>query len=251
MNNDFISKITSARPLYFKNIIIPTTFRMLVMAPHPDDFDAIGVTMKHLRDNGNSINVVVLTSGASGVEDEYAQKVKIEDKALIRQREQIESCRYFGLPIENLTFMKLELDEEGHLKESENNISMVKNYYNSILPDLVFLPHGHDSNKDHQKTYKLFKKILESEKRSIVAFLNQDPKTISMRFDILTEFGEEDAKWKGELLRFHNSQHQRNLRSRNHGFDERILRMNKETAMQFGIDNYLEAFEIELHQKKD
>jgi LmbE family N-acetylglucosaminyl deacetylase len=43
---------------------------MLALAPHPDDFDAIGVTLKHIRRNGNPIEVGVVRTG-SGVEDSY------------------------------------------------------------------------------------------------------------------------------------------------------------------------------------
>jgi len=38
-----------------------------------------------------------------------------------------------------------------------------------------------------------------------------------MRCDAYLEYGEESAEWKGELLRFHRSQHQRNLNQRGHG----------------------------------
>ena len=44
-----------------------------------------------------------------------------------------------------------------------------------------------------------------------------------MRYDFYTAFGPEEAEWKATLLRFHSSQHQRNLNTRGKGFDERIL----------------------------
>jgi hypothetical protein len=57
----------------------------------------------------------------------------------------------------------------------------------------------------------------------MVAFLNCDPKTPSCRVDACTRYGEEDAPGKARLLRCHGSQHQRNLNTRGHGFDERVL----------------------------
>jgi hypothetical protein len=59
-------------------------------------------------------------------------------------------------------------------------------------------------------------------------------------------FGEEEAEWKGQLLRFHRSQHERNLRTRGHGFDERVLRINRETAATAaGSMRYAEVFELQ------
>ena len=37
-----------------------------------------------------------------------------------------------------------------------------------------------------------------------------------------------DRVIKAELLRFHRTQHERNLQTRQHGFDERILRVNRQ-----------------------
>jgi len=79
----------------------------------------------------------------------------------------------------------------------------------------------------------------------IAALLSRDPKTVSMRIDLYMPFGEREAEWKAELLRFHDSQHQRNLNTRGHGFDERILTTNRHIARELGIDApYAEAFEL-------
>ena len=81
----------------------------------------------------------------------------------------------------------------------------------------------------------------------IVAFFNRDPKTISLRMDIYTAFGEEDAQWKAQLLRFHDSQQQRNLNMRGHGFDKRILDTNRQIARELELQApYAEAFEVEM-----
>jgi hypothetical protein len=68
-----------------------------------------------------------------------------------------------------------------------------------------------------------------------------------MRYDVYHGFGRNDAVWKGELLRFHRSQHQRNLNQRGYGFDERILRMDSQTAeiCSLGLP-YAEVFELEF-----
>jgi hypothetical protein len=48
------------------------------------------------------------------------------------------------------------------------------------------------------------------------------------------------------LLRFHRSQHQRNLNQRGHGLDERILSVNRQSAKECAADApYAEVFELE------
>jgi hypothetical protein len=60
-------------------------------------------------------------------------------------------------------------------------------------------------------------------------------------------FGEEDAQWKAALLRCHGSQHQRNLNVRGHGMDERILRVDRQTARDLGcIEEFAEVFELKF-----
>ena len=66
-----------------------------------------------------------------------------------------------------------------------------------------------------------------------------------MRHDVYTPFDEGVAEWKAELLRFHDSQHQRNLNTRGHGFDERVLGANREIAKELNLDApYAEVFDV-------
>jgi hypothetical protein len=54
------------------------------------------------------------------------------------------------------------------------------------------------------------------------------------------------AGWKARLLRFHQSQQQRNLNTRNKGFDDRILGVNSQAAKELGIPApCAEAFELQ------
>jgi len=87
---------------------------------------------------------------------------------------------------------------------------------------------------------------VQAERLPVWAFLNCDAKTIGMRTDAYTVFDEEAARWKAELLRFHGSQHERNLRTRNRGFDERVLGLNREIGAATGHPlAYAEAFELQ------
>jgi LmbE family N-acetylglucosaminyl deacetylase len=248
MRSKFEPFLDKTRPLFLRTLPLAPTLRVVVLAPHPDDFDAIGITMRILHDNGNPIDVAVLTSGASGVEDDFAPQLTIQGKAVLREQEQAESCQFFGLPPERLTFLRLAEDAEGHLEVSGQNLARLRAYWDTHLPDLVFLPHGNDTNAGHQRTYRLFRRLIEAEPHNVMALLNRDPKTIEMRQDVYTVFGETEALWKGALLRFHQTQHERNLRRRQHGFDERILRVNRQATRELGGKaEYAEVFELEWH----
>jgi hypothetical protein len=96
-----------------------------------------------------------------------------------------------------------------------------------------------------RRTYDTFQSIVTADKARVHACLNLDAKTLSMRPDLYMYFGEEEAAWKAQLLRFHRSQHERNLKTRGHGFDERVLKLNRESAAKEGGPMpYAEIFEL-------
>ena len=217
---------------------------VLVLAPHPDDFDAIGVTLRLLHGRGHAIHVAVATSGASGVDDAFCDPPMAAAKAALREREQRASCAFFGLPEKRLRFLRLPEDGGGHALVDAANIGRVAALLRELAPGAVFLPHGHDTSVGHQRTYALLRAA--SGAAAFGAFLNRDPKTIAMRYDVVTPYGEEEAVWKGDLLCFHQSQQQRNLRGRGRGLDERILEMDRDTARACGVAaEYAEGFEVE------
>ena len=233
------------RPL--QSIGFPKAWPLLALAPHPDDFDAIGVTMRYFQERGNPLYVAVATSGASGVEDSFCSPPTMEAKGHLREEEQRKSLLFFGLPASHLAFLRLEEDETGHPVDSSTNRDRIRNHLLSRQPALVFLPHGQDTNPGHQRTYAMFHQVAQEATYPLAAFLNRDPKTVEMRYDVVLGYGRETAAWKGDLLRFHKSQHQRNLNQRGHGFDERILSMDLQSAEACSVDApYAEAFEVEF-----
>jgi LmbE family N-acetylglucosaminyl deacetylase len=213
--------------------------RWLVLAPHPDDFDAVAVMMRRLADSGCELYLEVLTGGASGVEDEFTEGW--EAKTVAREEEQLESCAMFGLATERVKFHRLDEDEAGHMRDFEGNEARVRGILDRVNAEGVILPHGSDSNADHRRTFRYFEKW--ARERKALALLVKDPKSLEMRVDLVTLFNEEEAAWKGALLRCHRSQHERNLRSRNAGFDERILSMNREIGREVGAE-FAEGFEV-------
>jgi LmbE family N-acetylglucosaminyl deacetylase len=235
------------RPRSLRALRLPPTLIVLVLGPHPDDFDAVAVTLRLLSENGNPIHVGVVRSG-SGVQDSYCSPPTLDAKAAVREAEQRRSCRFFGLPEESLTFLQLDEDEEEQPKESPENLRRLREFILSVRPDVVVLPHGDDTNAGHQRIFSMFAQIAQGANRPIAALLNRDPKTITMRIDLYTEFGKDEAVWKARMLRFHDSQQSRNLNTRGSGFDERILNTNRQIAREISCAaEYAEAFELLLY----
>lgn len=233
-------------PRDFFELGLPPGLRILALAPHPDDFDAIGVTMKRLHDQGHALHVAVVTSGASGVAEGWNGLQSPEEKTQAREAEQQASCRFFGLPPERLRFLRLWEATSPVAQQTDHD--QLRATLLALQPQLVFLPHGNDSNRTHRRTYEAFRTLVLQEKMSLWACLNQDAKTLSMRTDLLSVFGEEEAQWKAQLLRLHVSQQERNLATRGSGFDERVLALNREIATQLGSNApYAEAFELEAY----
>ncbi len=247
MQTEFGELLQGERPLFLHALNLPAGLRVLVLAPHPDDFDQIAMTLRGLRDHGNSIELVVLTPSSSGVEDGFRPGLTPAGKAAIREEEQRASCQFFGLPEDRLTFLRLDEDSGGDLLMSGQNLSRLTAYWIAHPADLVFLPHASDTNASHRRTYAMFRQMMAVASRPVIACLNRDPKTLAMREDLYALFGAPKAEWKAQLLRFHQTQHQRNLRTRGYGIDERILRVNREVANRLGKDGeYAEAFELEV-----
>jgi len=237
----------SHRPHSIKDGLIGSTLKLLVLGPHPDDFDAIGATLKFLFSNNNPLEVAVAYTG-SGVEDAYRPGLTLETMAQLREHEQRNSLRFFGLPENCLTFLRLENDDSDQLVESEHNLGIMDSIVSQKAPDIIFLPHGNDTNSAHRAMYAMVRQIALRAQRPIALMLIRDPKNISMRTDLYFPFGEEEAAWKGELLRFHDTQHQRNLNSRGYGFDKRILDSNRQNAKELALNQpYAEVFEIETY----
>ncbi|QSH41127.1 PIG-L family deacetylase [Lentisphaerota bacterium ZTH] len=234
-------------PAEFDDIKFPENLRVWVCAPHPDDFDAVAVTLQKFQEKGAEIFLSVMSSGASGVEDSYCDPPTKENKEQTREEEQLESCRVFGLPEENIKFLHLVTGEDGQIADLEENYHPVKAVFDELEPDVVILPHGKDTNFDHQLGWMYIQEMASSRKKPLIALYNRDPKTIDMREDIFTQFGDSAAKWKARLLLCHQSQHMRNLSERNIGFAERILQVNEEIAERASMEEpFAEAFELKI-----
>ena len=235
------------RPVRLDAFDWPRAWRVAVLAPHPDDFDAAGILLRRIHGAGLDIRLLVASSSANGVEDGFCDPPTREAKDSLREDEQRSSCRFFGLPEDRLAFLRLEVDEPGgYIRDDEPNRRAFAARIAALAPDAVLLPHGSDTNPDHRLVHGWWKRLKADLGLAAAALLIRDPKTIDARDDAFMPFGEAEAAWKAELLRFHLSQHRRNLNTRGHGFDERILRVNRESAKRLGLaEPYAESFEIE------
>ena len=225
------------RPL--RTLAWPASLRVLVAAPHPDDFDAIAVTLRHLHARGHALHVAVLTGGAGGVDDGFGGATGAAEKAALREAEQRASCAAFGLPPQRLQFLRLWEDP------SDDEVpEALQRCIAAQAPELLFLPHGNDSNRTHRRTFEAVRAIAAQQRLRAWALLNQDAKTAGMRVDFFVDFDAEEAAWKARLLRCHASQQARNLRTRGSGFDDRVLQVNREAAQALPTRQpYAEAFE--------
>jgi LmbE family N-acetylglucosaminyl deacetylase len=238
-------RFTGPKPYRLDTVAVREGACAAVLAPHPDDFDAIGVTLKRLSEAGSRLYVAVL-SACSGVEDSFCSPATPENRSVIRQQEQRESCRFFGLPEQCLEFPNLLLDEQGQPADDPVNVELLRGVLERSRAEWAFLPHGNDTNAGHRQTWSMFRKAAAGLGRPLAAFYNHDPKTIALTIDAVMVFSAALAAWKGELLRFHRSQQHRNLLRRGYGLDERILQANRSMAEQLGFKHqYAEAFELE------
>ncbi len=232
---------TTLLPDDFSNVTV------WVCAPHPDDFDAIAVTLRLLFERHAVLFLSVITSGVSGVEDGFVTPPFLLNKMLCREKEQLDSCAKFGLNKKQVNFLRLAVDDKtGCILDNPENYHKIHFEYSKIAPDWIFLPHGNDSNYDHQWVSNAVCRMTKHQFKPVNIWRNRDPKTIALRQDAATFFDETFAMWKAELLRCHLSQHQRNLNTRGYGFDQRILNENKKWAAEFGhCGQYAETFETE------
>ena len=247
MKLDFLRTAPNMRDL--RRLDWPSNLKVLVLAPHPDDFDAIGVTLKYLHESGHEIHAAVAVTG-SGVDEEYGAGLSVEERRDLRIKEQMNSIRFFGLPEDRLRFLHLHNENDEQLAEDAENRERLKAVICEIRPDLIFCPHGNDTNRAHRAMFALVSGMAGKLDWPVALMLNRDAKTLDMRTDFYISFDEKEAQWKGKLLRFHESQQQRNLKSRGYGFDDRVLNLNRAIALELQTDHpYAAAYEVRFFDK--
>lgn len=222
---------------------LPGSGRALALAPHPDDPDAIAVTLRLLFQGGWDLTWAILTPAWSGVRDDFVGPSR-ELKIQAREAEQRVAARLFGLPESHLFFLKLTENSRGELAEEEGSRQRLLAFLNEKSPDLVLLPWREDTNASHRLTYRWFSEWAAQAGHPVVALGNEDPKTTAFRADFQVVFGEDTARWKASLLECHRSQSARNRATRGITFAERILSMNR-ACPDLAPGTYAERFHVE------
>jgi LmbE family N-acetylglucosaminyl deacetylase len=239
----WLESLSHGQSLTWSEQPLPGSGRALALAPHPDDPDAIAVTLRLLVRGGWDLSWAILTPASSGVQDDFVGPLP-EEKAGVREREEQAAAQVFGLPKDRLFFLRLAEDSQGHLAETEANRQALFAFLEKLVPDLVLLPSREDTNPTHRLTYRWFAEWASAARRPVVALGNEDPKTTSFRADFQVRFGPETAAWKAALLECHRSQSSRNQATRKMTFAERILAVNRACpGLIPGM--YAERFQVE------
>ncbi|MEA1997635.1 MAG: hypothetical protein U9N45_08335 [Gemmatimonadota bacterium] len=225
-------------------ILPPDNGRVAALGPHPDDPESVAITSRTMASEGCRVSYVIDCLSPSGVTDGYALEAArrtglkpVDDlgphKKELRRAEQTASAKLAGFVEEPPVFLELEEDKRGSMIASEANARTIGGALAAIDTDIVLLPHGEDTNIDHALNWRYFResamRLAATRGRPLVGLYNRDPKTVRMTEMLVVPFDEEAARWKGELLKTHRTQHERNLEQRGHGFDYRILDLNRET----------------------
>jgi N-acetylglucosamine malate deacetylase 1 len=141
------------------------TARVLVLSPHPDD-DAIGcggTLCQHVA-NGDSIKLVVLTSGEAGGHRKQDECETIR----LREAEAIAASKIIG--IQHVEFWR---QPDGKLQPSLPLVRRLKEVIEAWQPATIYAPHPAEMHVDHQATTELL--------RLATLELKQDAPPIQMR----------------------------------------------------------------------
>ncbi|MDD3270543.1 MAG: PIG-L deacetylase family protein [Syntrophomonadaceae bacterium] len=131
---------------------------VLIVAPHPDD-DIIGCggsIAKHCK-AGNQVTIMYMTSGdAGGIQ--YSK----EELAALREDEARKAANHLG--VNNLIFLRL---ADGYVEFNRENLIRITCILREIKPDIVYIPHSQEANRDHRITHQL---LLEACQRAGAPF---------------------------------------------------------------------------------
>lgn len=229
--------------------------RILVLCPHPDDFDVAGCTLRHFHQIGCKIHVAVAPT-SSGILDAFYDEPADELKRILtREQEQRESLAFFGLDASAYQFFStdFDLDSNGEMTASKANSAAIESVILQQKPQVIFIPHPNDSNDAHSAMAACVQEILARHcgvalPESVKVFQQVDPKTEAAEVNAFFPLTKNDCAWKSELLAHHQTQDHRNQTTRQISLATRILDSNAQSASKLALDySHMEAFEIITH----
>ncbi len=124
--------------------------KILVIAPHQDDeVLGCGGFIKKNIDDGNSVTILFITSGWSGIKN---KKISQNDKIKIREIEAKKAGKILG--IKNFIFLR---KEDRSIYTDKTLLSELVKVIQTIQPNIILSPHQNDSDFEHKIINKLTK----------------------------------------------------------------------------------------------
>ena len=131
--------------------------RVLILSPHPDD-EAIGCggTLRWHVEQGDSVQVIFLTSGEHGVRGRDARET-----SHCREKEAKAAAKVLG-------YRSLEFwgEPDGAMKLTRPLLRRMKEKLRSWKPGLVYAPHPREMHPDHRATARLIRRAIQETKSS-------------------------------------------------------------------------------------
>jgi len=198
--NDIVSSFLSLKNLNKVTLEPPTSGKILVIAPHPDDeLIGLGGTLRLHILNKDIVKVIYITDGSTGFPKSYRpthrEKQEMADKRELEAREGMEV-----IGVSDLTFLEYKDDK---FSINDNILKYMIQLLNNMQPDIIYIPYFFDTNRDHQQTLNIMMKTLEQSKLStkIAMYEVWEPLTANFIVGI-----DKVASTKEEALKVHKSQ---------------------------------------------
>ncbi|MBL7068238.1 MAG: PIG-L family deacetylase [Candidatus Omnitrophica bacterium] len=128
----------------------PAAKSVLVIAPHPDDdiFSSAGTLLK-LKRGGSRLKVVYLASGSADTYRDEKNRI-LSDSVIKIEEEAREASRSLGSDIEFWRY------PNRAIKISAESMTRLKDIYDQLKPDIIFVPFIADDHSDHRQGAQLF-----------------------------------------------------------------------------------------------
>ena len=135
---------------------------VLVFAPHPDD-EVIGCggSLIHHVKHGDNVTLAYITSGDAG-------DLQIDKNTLAKIREKEAHAAASILGVHSLEFLHL---PDGYVEYNNKTLKIITDLIRKLQPDIVYMPHRHDSHSDHVKTHEIVYQLYD-EKKSVEAVVH-------------------------------------------------------------------------------
>jgi N-acetylglucosamine malate deacetylase 1 len=126
--------------------------RILVLAPHHDD-ESIrcgGTLLRHVKD-GDTVQIVFLTSGENGG---HGRSVK--ETIRVREAESRVAAKILG--VRHVEFWRL---PDGGVRATSDTVDRLRTKLQQFKPDMIYVTHAHEMHPDHRGAVRLLHRALQ------------------------------------------------------------------------------------------